>query len=257
MALVNPGPGAAAHFELLPAIDLRGGRVVRLREGDFARETVYGDDPVETASQLAAAGASWLHVVDLDGARTGRPVQGGVVARIVGSLRDRLSVQVAGGLRDESSVLAALEAGARRVVLGTAALSAPGFAGRMVREVGPDRIVVALDVRDGLAVGEGWRVGAPGRPVADAAIGIRDEGVARLAVTAIARDGLLGGPDLALLESLVTIEGVSIIASGGISTLDDLRAVRRIGCAGAIVGRAIYEGTIDLAEAITALGETP
>ena len=257
MVPVNPDPARSVHFELLPAIDLRGGRVVRLREGDFARETVYDDDPVQTALRFAAAGASWLHVVDLDGVRIGRPVQAGLVAGIIASIRGRLSVQVAGGLRDEAAVRAALASGARRVVLGTAALRDPGFAGRMVREVGAERIVVALDVRDGRAVGEGWRAAAAGTPVRDAAIGITDEGVKHLAVTAIARDGLLGGPDLALLEGLVTLQGVAIIASAGISTLDDLRAVRRIGCAGAIVGRALYEGTIDLAEAIATLGETP
>ncbi len=195
----------------------------------------------------------------LMGRASGRPVQVGVVARIVASLRDRLSVQVAGGLRDESSVRAALASGARRVgARDRGAAMTPGFAGRMVRGVGADRIVVALDVRDGLAVGEGWRVGRarpPGPLMQPLTSGTKVSPASPS--TAIARDGLLGGPDLALLESLVAIEGAAIIASGGISTLDDLRAVRRIGCAGAIVGRALYEGTLDLAEAIAVLGGTP
>jgi phosphoribosylformimino-5-aminoimidazole carboxamide ribotide isomerase len=249
-------PGGPPPFELLPAIDLRGGRVVRLREGDFGRATVYGDDPVETARGFLAAGASWLHVVDLDGARAGRPVQSVVMERIVRAAGSAHSVQVAGGLRDDRAVAIALDSGARRVVLGTAALRDPAFAGRMVRRHGPERIVVALDVRAGQAVGEGWRRGAAGRPLHDAAIGFRDEGVERFAVTAIDRDGLLTGPDLTLLEELLGL-GVAIIASGGVTTLDDLRAVRRIGCSGAIVGRALYEGTIDLAAAIAALDEAP
>ncbi len=254
MVAVKPGSPVPA-FELLPAIDLRGGRVVRLRAGDFARETVYDDDPVATAARFIEAGASWLHIVDLDGARAGHPVQRAMVERIVSSVDGRLSIQVAGGLRDEPSVQAALATGVRRVVLGTAALRDPAFVGQMVRQAGPGRIVVALDVRDGLAVGEGWRHGAAGSPVDDAAARIRDVGVERFAVTAIARDGLLAGPDLTLLERLVSLVGASIIASGGVSTLDDLAAVRRIGCAGAIVGRAIYEGTLDLAVAVASLDE--
>jgi phosphoribosylformimino-5-aminoimidazole carboxamide ribotide isomerase len=250
---VNPG-SAAGRFELLPAIDLRGGRVVRLREGDFARETVYGDDPPEVVGRFRAAGATWLHVVDLDGAVAGRPVQAPVVASILAAVDGDLAVQVAGGIRDAAAVRSALGSGARRVVLGTAALADPSFAGRMVREHGADRIVVALDVRDGLAIGEGWRRGAAGTPVGEAARRMIDAGVGRLAVTAIARDGLLAGPDLRLLASIVDLRGAAVIASGGISTLDDLRAVRRVGCAGAIVGRALYEGTLDLAAAVAMLG---
>ncbi|TMD30351.1 MAG: hypothetical protein E6I94_04900 [Chloroflexi bacterium] len=136
---------------------------------------------------------------------------------------------------------------------GTAALKDPGFADTLISRFGSEQIAAALDVRDGLAVGEGWRVGAPGRPVMEALDRLADAGVARFAVTAIARDGLLGGPDLALLERLVRAGRGAIVASGGIASIDDLRAVRDLGCAGAIVGSALYEGRIDLAEAVAAL----
>ena len=248
----DPGPpGAAARpFELLPAIDLRAGRVVRLREGDFARETVYGDDPVSVARSFAEAGARWLHVVDLDGARAGRPVQVAIVTRIMAAVGDRMACQIAGGLRDDGAVDSALASGAARIVVGTAALRDPDFAARLVGRHGPQRIVVALDVRDGLALGEGWREGAAGVPAVDALAALADAGVELFAATAIERDGLLGGPDLELLGRLVSAGRGRIIASGGVTTLADLRAVRELGCAGAIVGRAIYEGALDLAEAI-------
>ena len=161
--------------------------------------------------------------------------------------------QVAGGLRSEAAVAAALEAGAARVVVGTAAIRDPAFAGRLVARHGPARIVAALDVRDGLALGEGWRPGAPGVLPADAVAALADEGVAIFAVTAIERDGRLEGPDLDLLASLIALDRGRVIASGGIGSLDDLRRVRGVGCAGAIVGTALYEGRLDLGEAIAEL----
>jgi phosphoribosylformimino-5-aminoimidazole carboxamide ribotide isomerase len=240
-------------FELLPAIDLRAGRVVRLRAGDLATETVFGDDPVEVARGFSAAGASWLHVVDLDGARSGRRRQAELVVRIVAAVGEGVACEVAGGLRDADAVAAALAGGARRVALGTAALRRPRLAGELVATHGANQIVVALDVRDGLAVGDGWQAGAAGVPV-DGALGrLADEGVVTFEVTAIARDGGLAGPDQALLERLVRLDRGRIIASGGIRSIDDLLAVRGLGCAGAIVGRALYEGGLDLAAAVAAL----
>lgn len=240
-------------FVLLPALDLHGGRVVRLREGDFGRETIYDADPVAVALRFADAGARWLHVVDLDGARTGSPLQASTVARIVVAVGERMSCQVAGGLRDNDAVDAALGAGATRVVIGTAALLHPTFAAGLVARHGPERIVVALDVRDGLALGEAWRSGTAGIPPHEALSRLADSGVTLFAATAIDRDGLLTGPDLGLLERLISIGRGRIIASGGVSTLGDLRAVRDLGCAGAIVGRAIYEGRLDLAAALRVL----
>jgi phosphoribosylformimino-5-aminoimidazole carboxamide ribotide isomerase len=237
-------------FDILPAIDLRGGRVVRLQQGDFERETAFSDDPVAVGRSFADAGARWLHVVDLDGARTGEPAHAAVIRDLVGAVGDRLAVEVAGGLRTEGSVAAILAAGAARAVVGTAALRDPGFAGRLVATHGPDRIAVALDIRDGLALGEGWREGASGVRAEDGLAALADAGVTMLEATAIDRDGLLGGPDLELLERLVRLERGAVIASGGIASLEDLRAVRALGCAGAIVGRALYEGRLDLEEAL-------
>jgi phosphoribosylformimino-5-aminoimidazole carboxamide ribotide isomerase len=242
--------GGASAFELLPAIDLRGGRVVRLIEGDFERETAYSDDPVGVARAFADRGARWIHVVDLDGARAGEPAQAATIRATVEAVDGRAQCQVAGGLRSEAAVAAALEAGAARVVLGTAVIRDPAFAGHLVARHGPDRIVAALDIRDGLALGEGWRPGAPGVLPADALAALADNGVQTFAVTAIARDGRLEGPDLELLASLIALDRGRLIASGGIGSLDDLRRVRDLGCAGAIVGKALYEGKLDVGEAI-------
>lgn len=238
------------RFELLPAVDLRGGRVVRLRGGDFARETVYGDDPLATALRLVAAGATWLHVVDLDGAREGGVRQGSAIRRIVDGVGERARCQVAGGLRDEAAVAEALDGGAARVVVGTAALRDPAFAERLVRRFGEASIVAALDIREGTAVGDGWIPGATAVPAIATLQRLAGAGVTRVVVTAIGRDGMLAGPDLELLGATVAAGAATIIASGGISTIDDLEAVRRLGCSGAIVGRAVHEGRIDLAEAI-------
>ena len=245
----------ASPFEILPAIDLRGGRVVRLRQGDFARETAYDAEPSVVAAGFAEAGARWLHVVDLDGARTGVPEHGDAIAAIIGAAGERTRVEVAGGLRNELGVAEALSSGAARVVTGTAALQDPAFAGRLVTTFGTERIAVAIDVRDGRAVGHGWTTGDPG---IDAPIAIRqlgDVGVQTFEVTAIERDGLLIGPDLALYERLVGLDLGSIIASGGVRTLDDLRAIRDVGCSGAIVGRALYEGHVPLRDALRLAAE--
>lgn len=240
----------ARRFEILPAIDLRGGRVVRLRQGDFEQETAYRDDPVAVAKDFADAGARWLHVVDLDGARTGTPAHVGVIESIVEAVGHRTSVEVAGGLREEEAVRRVLGSGAARVVVGTAALRDPAFAGRLVSTHGAERIVAAIDVRHGVAVGEGWVRDAAGIDTAVAIEALADAGVITFEVTAIDRDGLLGGPDVALYERLVALRDVSVIASGGIGWLDDVRAVRTLGCRGVIIGRAIYEGQIDLGAAL-------
>lgn len=242
---------AASPFEILPAIDLRGRRVVRLRQGDFARETAYGSDPVAVGLAFAEAGATWLHVVDLDGARTGRSAQGATVRAVIEAVGGRVRVEVAGGLRTIESATAVLRSGAARVVLGTAALADPGLVGALVAAHGGDRVAVAIDVRAGRAVGHGWTTGAPGVPAPDAIVALADVGVTTFEVTSIERDGLLGGPDLQLYERLVGLGRGHVIASGGIATLDDLRDLRAAGCAGAILGRAIYEGRLDLAAAVS------
>jgi phosphoribosylformimino-5-aminoimidazole carboxamide ribotide isomerase len=240
-------------FELVPAIDLRGGRVVRLVAGDFAAETVFSDEPVDVARGFVSAGARWIHLVDLDGARGGAQRQGEVIRQVLAAVGEGAACEVAGGLRDRASVASTLAAGASRIAVGTAALEQPGFAADLVRTFGAGRIAVALDVRAGQAVGQAWRDEAPGIPVAVALARLAGEGVKTFEVTAIDRDGGLGGPDLELFRRLVDLNLGRIIASGGIRSVADLLAVRSLGCTGAIVGRALYDGGLDLAAAIAAV----
>ena len=247
---------AASTFEIYPAIDLRAGRVVRLRQGDFAQEQVYDDDPAAVARRFREAGATWIHVVDLDGARDGERRQIGSVDAILESIHavgitgPRPRLEVAGGLRTLEAVNAVLAAGADRVVLGTAALRDSAFVAAAIDRHGTGRIAVAIDVRDDIAIGDGWVPGSTGRPVERAVETLSNVGVATFAVTAIDQDGLLEGPDLGLLLRVLDATDAEIIASGGVASIDDLLEIRRIGCRGAIVGRAIYDGRIDLAEAV-------
>jgi phosphoribosylformimino-5-aminoimidazole carboxamide ribotide isomerase len=243
----------SSSFCVIPAIDLRAGRVVRLTEGDFDREQIYADDPAAVAAAFGAAGAEWVHVVDLDGARAGERRQTDAIRLIRDALSPTIHLEVGGGIRSEEALVETLAAGADRVVLGTAAVERPDLVVRLVERHGADRVAVALDVRDGLAVGHGWVPGAAGQPVEDAIVTLGAAGVRTFVVTAIDRDGLLGGPDLGLLEHLLGLTDAAVIASGGIATIADLEATRRIGCSGAIVGRALYDGRIDLAEALAAL----
>lgn len=238
---------AASGFELLAAIDLYGGNVVRLEQGDFERETAYGADPIKVARWLVDQGAQWLHVVDLDGARTGRPVQSSTIARIAAAVGHDVRVEVAGGLRTMDAVEAAILAGAVRVVLGTGAVREPAFARQVIERFGHERLAVALDIRDGRPVVDGWTDAAGGSSAVDALRVLGSMGVTTFEVTAVERDGLLQGPDLDLLRQLVQVDRGRVVASGGIRTLDDLRAVRDLGCVGAIVGRALYEGRLELA----------
>ena len=235
-----------ASFELLPAIDLRAGRVVRLTQGDFERETAYDTDPPAVARRFADAGATWIHVVDLDGAVAGEPVQLQLASEIVAETYGRAKVEVGGGLRTPEAVAGALGTGAARAVIGTKALQDPGFPVGLVARYGRHRIVASIDVRDGQAVGDGWKAGQRGVPAADAIAALASAGIETFEVTAIERDGLLGGPDLELLRRLVGLGHGRIVASGGVSSIADVIAVQAAGCAGAIVGRAIYEGRVDL-----------
>ncbi len=242
---------SASTFEIYPAIDLRGGRVVRLRQGDFGREQVYDDDPVGVALRFAAGGARWIHVVDLDGARDGERRQATVVGSIVtAATAAGVRTQAAGGLRTTDAIAEVLATGVDRVVIGTTALHDPTVISDAIARHGPARIAIALDVRDGLAVGQGWVPDAAGVPVGDAVRTLSDAGAATFVVTAIERDGLLGGPDLALLERVIGLTDAAVVASGGVATLHDIEVVGAIGCQGAIVGRAFYDGRIDLAAAV-------
>jgi phosphoribosylformimino-5-aminoimidazole carboxamide ribotide isomerase len=240
-------------FELYPAIDLRGGRCVRLYQGDYGSETVYADDPVALARAFAAAGAPWLHVVDLDAARTGRPVNRAAVAAIAAAVD--VPVQAGGGVRDDAAADALLASGVRRVVVGTAALDDPGWVRRLAARH-PGRVAVGLDARGRDVAVRGWVEGS-GEDLIDVARGFDDAGVAALVVTEIGRDGTLEGPDLGQLAAVLDATGFAVVASGGVGTLDDLRALaaldvggRRL--AGAIVGRALYEGAFPVSEAVEA-----
>lgn len=244
---------SASPFDVIPAIDLRAGRIVRLEQGDFERTTVFSDNPATTAASFATAGANWLHVVDLDGARAGEPRHLETLGAIAAAAGERTQIEAAGGLRSAEAVAAALDAGARRVVFGTAAIRDQGLVRAAIDERGPEAVVVAVDVRAGEAVGDAWEPGSAGRLADDLVKALADSGVTRFEVTAIDRDGLLGGPDLRLLESLVSLHRGDIIASGGIRSIDDARATRDIGCVGAIVGRALYDGSFDLTAAIRQL----
>jgi phosphoribosylformimino-5-aminoimidazole carboxamide ribotide isomerase len=246
-----PGEHAAdpaTTFAYYPAIDIRHGRVVRLVHGDPGAETVYGEDPATTARDLVRRGATRLHVVDLDAAlgEGGAPDTIRSIAATVGS---DVEVQVGGGLRDASGIDAALAAGASRVVLGTAALRDPGLVADAVARHGAQRIAVALDVRGGIAVGEGWSPAAPGRPYGAVVRDLAAVGVRRFIATAIARDGTLDGPDLALLAAIVACGAPEVVASAGIRSLADLVAAADAGCVGAVVGRATYDGGLDPAVA--------
>lgn len=223
---------------------------MRLVEGDFARETVYGTDPADVARRFVAEGARWIHIVDLDGAREGAPRQTDGVARIVAAVATGAACEVAGGLRDEEAVAAVLGSGAARAVVGTAALRDPALVERLVSRFGKEQIAIALDVRDGLAIGEGWVPGAPGVAAAEVLAELSGRGACTFIVTAIERDGLLTGPNLGLLERMVALDRGDIVASAGVSSLADISAVRSIGCVGAVIGRALYEGHVDLAEAV-------
>lgn len=238
-------------MELIPAIDLLGGRVVRLSRGAFDAVTEYGDDPVAVARRWAGEGARRLHVVDLDAARGGKPLQQDIIAAIVAGAN--VACQVAGGMRSVEDVSAALAAGADRIVLGSALIERPDLGRELVELVGSERIVAALDVRGGRAVGDGWVPGARGTEVLSLARVLADAGLRRFAVTAIARDGGMAGPDLALLEGVrSTVPGVALIASGGVGSLADIRALADAGYEAAIVGRALYEGAFGLPEALAA-----
>jgi len=243
-------------MDLYPAIDLRDGKCVRLYQGDYAKETVYADDPVEQARTFVAAGATWIHVVDLDAARTGDPVNRSVIAEIACAID--VPVQTGGGIRDEAAVEALLEAGVRRVVLGTAALEQPALVRRLATRY---PVAVGLDARGREVAVRGWEKGS-GRDLLDVAAEFADAGVEALVVTEIARDGTLAGPDLMGLAEMLDATALPVIASGGVGSLADLEALAGLVASGrtlsgAIVGRAVYEGAFTVAEALAALAPRP
>jgi phosphoribosylformimino-5-aminoimidazole carboxamide ribotide isomerase len=238
-------------MDLYPAIDLRAGRAVRLRQGDFAQETVYGDDPIAIAEAFAADGAQWIHVVDLDAARAGNPVNRPLIAAIADAVTGRAHVQAGGGVRTVADAEALAAAGVSRVVIGSAALRTPTVVAEAAAVV---PVAVGLDHRDGDLAVHGWSEGS-GRRLLDALDDFPH--VDAFVVTDIARDGTLAGPDLAGLADVVAKTSVPVIASGGVASLADLVSLRDVaGLAGVIVGKAIYEARFGVAEAL-AVVEAP
>jgi phosphoribosylformimino-5-aminoimidazole carboxamide ribotide isomerase len=237
---------------LYPAIDIRGGQAVRLLQGDYARETIYDADPADAAMRWAQEGAEFLHVVDLDGAKAGAPKNLDAVRRIAAAVE--CPIQVGGGLRDADSAAAVLDAGAQRVVIGTAALRDPTFLAETLEQHG-DRVVVSVDARDGKVSLSGWTETSD-VDVADAVADLSNRGVARFLCTAIEVDGTMEGPALGELRRIAVATEAQVIASGGVgdlSHLEDLAHIGALNVEGAIVGRALYERKFTVAEAIAAL----
>lgn len=242
---------------LLPAVDIRGGRAVRLHQGHFDRETVYSHDPVEAARSFVAAGARFLHVVDLDGAREGLPANLAHLERIAGELG--VPVQFGGGLRSLESLEAAIAAGAGWVVIGTAAHSDPDFLAQALKKWGP-RVIVAVDVRGGKVSVSGWTEATEAEPE-DLIARMQEHGVTRFVYTNADRDGMLEGVALEEVQQIAGAVGSGrFIVSGGVGTLDDLRALRDLrlpNLSGVIVGKALYEGRFTIGEAQAELDAKP
>ena len=236
-------------MEVIPAIDLRGGRCVRLYQGDFGQETVYSEDPLAVARQWQEQGASRLHLVDLDGAAQGEPVNLDIIAAIVA--QSEIPVQVGGGVRSSSTAEKLLSIGVERVVIGTAAVRNPDLVRQLCQDGGSPRVVVAVDARDGLVAVQGW---LEKTSVTAVELGkhMAELGVERLLYTDISRDGTLSEPNFSANAQLVESTGLAILASGGVASLDHITELAKIGAEGVIVGRALYTGDLELPAAIAA-----
>ena len=236
-------------MDILPAIDLRGGRCVRLLQGNYERQINYSDDPVAQAQQFASAGAKWLHVVDLDGAFAGKPVNAAAVDRILASIS--IPVQLGGGIRNTATVEAWLEKGVTRVIIGTAAVRNPPFVKQAARDY-PGRVAVGLDARDGQVAVEGWAETSE-LTALEFAKRFEDAGVAAIIYTDVSRDGMLKGLNLDATITLAEAISIPVIASGGLASIEDIKALlepRARKLEGAIAGRALYDGRLDPVEAL-------
>ncbi len=235
-------------LEIVPSIDLRGGKVVRLKQGDYARQINYDVDPLDVARAYADAGAGWLHIVDLDGAQQGRPAQTELIGRII---RDgRMKVQAGGGIRSTADARRLLEAGASRVVVGTKAIEDwPWFESLAHDEKFAHKLVLALDARDGIVATRGWTE-TSGRRAVDIARLISGWEVGGILYTDVAKDGMLLGPNLEHTRRLAEASDVPVIASGGVGTIEHIRQLTTLGVWGVIIGRSLYEGTLNLGDAL-------
>ncbi len=240
-------------MEVIPSIDLKSGRCVRLYQGDYRQETVYSEDPLSVALAWQEQGAARLHLVDLDGAAGGRPVNLEVTSAIVRRLS--IPVQVGGGVRDQATAESLLAAGADRIVLGTAAVEDPALAESLCSKHGPSRVVAAVDARDGQVAIKGWteRSSMSSLELARRMAGL---GVRRILYTDISRDGALTGPNFTATADLVRNTGMAVLASGGVTSLNQIRSLADTGVEGVILGRALYEGVFSLPEALAIAHET-
>ncbi|TAA71958.1 1-(5-phosphoribosyl)-5-[(5-phosphoribosylamino)methylideneamino]imidazole-4-carboxamide isomerase [Planococcus salinarum] len=240
-----------SKFQIYPAIDLRGGKCVRLFQGDYAQETVYGDSPVEMAKKFADAGAEWLHMVDLDGAKDGRRINDGAV---IDAAKLGLKVQIGGGIRSREDIAHYLENGVSRVIIGSLAIREPDKVVGFLEEFGADRIVIGIDAKDGMAATEGWTETSV-QPAAEVARFFVSKGAKHFIYTDIATDGTLAGPNIEANRQLVEEGTAEVIVSGGIGSLEDVRNVKAAAgtsaISGVIIGKALYENRFSLEEALS------
>jgi phosphoribosylformimino-5-aminoimidazole carboxamide ribotide isomerase len=239
---------------IIPAIDLIGGKCVRLTQGDYARETIYDDDPAAVAARFDAAGVEWIHVVDLDGAKAGGPCNLSAIRCVIEAVRAK--VEVGGGVRSLDTAHTLLDMGVGRVIVGTKLVQDPQMAERFLRELG-EQVVAGIDARSGKVAVAGWTEGSETTAV-DLARRVESQGARRVILTDIARDGALVGPNVDLLTHVASAVRIPVVASGGISRIEDLEALlptERLGVEGVIVGKAIYEGRLDLAEALRTVAQ--
>ncbi len=238
-------------FVVYPAIDLRAGKVVRLKEGDPARMTAYSEDPAQTARRWLSAGANWLHVVNLDGAFGESDSTNHMALQNILGVANELNarVQFGGGMRSLDMIDVALSLGVHRVVLGTIAVEKPGLVETAIRKFGTQRIAVGIDARDGLVRVRGWKENS-GISAKDLALQMKIGGLRTVIFTDVSRDGLGSGLNITATRELAKVSGLDLIASGGVHTVEDVRAARDANLSGVIIGRALYEGTIDLEKAL-------
>ena len=234
-------------MKIFPAIDILGGNAVRLSKGDYDTAKIYSSDPVTVAESFSAVGAKCLHLVDLDGAKTGETTNYKTIEKIVKSTS--AFVEIGGGVRDEDRIEKYLEVGVKRVILGTSAIRDPQFRRRAVKAYG-EAIAVGVDVKDGFAATDGWTKVSALNGV-DFVKQLRDEGVSTVIYTDVSRDGMLNGTNISAYEQLNEIKGISIVASGGVTTLDEIKTLSDMGVYGAILGKALYENKLSLADALT------
>lgn len=236
-------------MQLYPAIDIKGGKCVRLTQGLFDNVKVYSDTPADMARLWRDQGATFLHLVDLDGALAGRSVNEDVIRSIVEAVD--IPVEIGGGIRSEEAVRHMLELGVARVIIGTKAVERPAFMRELVDTFGPDRIVAGVDAKDGLVAVQGWE-SLSSVTAKELCMQMREFGIRHVVYTDISRDGMLNGPNVEATRQLTEATGIDVIASGGVSSMEDLRSLYEAGIKGAIIGKALYEKRVDLREAIEA-----